>query len=150
MNKKSLPFVFALSLLIPCFVHAQDSLNVVVDTTCVQRDLTDIIRTALGKPPKLSIDNGGSLLLVPVIGANPATGFMFGVGGQYAFKMPGTKTLYSFLSGSLQFTTKNQMLVLLKNNVYSKNNKIFFTGDWRYLIFSQSTYGLGTNSPEGG
>lgn len=132
------------------FANAQDSLTVVTDTTCVQKDLPDLLRAALHKPPKLSYDNGGSLLLVPVIGANPATGFMFGVGGQYAFKMPGAETLYSFLSGSLQFTTKNQMLVLLKNNVYTKNNRIFFSGDWRYLIFSQSTYGLGTNSPEGG
>jgi len=145
------PFcLFLLSLFVPCFGYSQDSLTVATDTTCVQRDLTDLIRAKLGKPPKLSIENGGSLLLVPVIGANPATGFMLGVGGQYAFRFPGTKTLYSFLSGSLQYTTKNQMLVLLKNNVYSKNNRIFFSGDWRYLIFSQATYGLGTNSPEGG
>jgi outer membrane protein assembly factor BamA len=39
---------------------------------------------------------------------------------------------------------------MLKNNIFSKHNKIFYTGDWRYLIFSQSTFGLGTNSPEGG
>jgi len=39
---------------------------------------------------------------------------------------------------------------MLKNNIYTDNNRIFFSGDWRYLIFSQSTYGLGTNSPEGG
>jgi len=143
-------YVFVVSLLMATFANAQDSLTVVTDTTCVQKDLPDLLRAALHKPPKLSYDNGGSLLLVPVIGANPATGFMFGVGGQYAFKMPGAETLYSFLSGSLQFTTKNQMLVLLKNNVYTKNNRIFFSGDWRYLIFSQSTYGLGTNSPEGG
>jgi len=33
----------------------------------------------------------GINLLVPIIGSNPATGFMFGVGGQYAFKMPQSK-----------------------------------------------------------
>ena len=59
-------------------------------------------------------------------------------------------TRYSMLSGSVQFTSKSQQLFLLKNNIYTKNNNIFFTGDWRYLIFSQSTYGLGTNAPEGG
>jgi len=49
-----------------------------------------------------------------------------------------------------QYTTKNQFLFLLKNNVYTRDNRIFFTGDWRFLIFSQSTYGLGTTAPEGG
>jgi outer membrane protein assembly factor BamA len=39
---------------------------------------------------------------------------------------------------------------MLKNNLYTKNNKVFFSGDWRYLIYSQPTYGLGTNSPTGG
>jgi outer membrane protein assembly factor BamA len=39
---------------------------------------------------------------------------------------------------------------MLKNNIYTKDNRIFLTGDWRYLIFSQSTYGLGTNAPLGG
>ena len=39
---------------------------------------------------------------------------------------------------------------MLKNSIYTKNNGIFLTGDWRYLLYSQSTYGLGTTAPEGG
>jgi outer membrane protein assembly factor BamA len=39
---------------------------------------------------------------------------------------------------------------LLKNNVNTKDNRYFFSGDWRFQIFSQDTWGLGTNSPEGG
>jgi hypothetical protein len=124
-------------------------IQVPADTTCSQKDLADLIRSALNKPPKPPSGGSGSLLLVPIIGSNPATGFMFGVGGQYAFKMPQSK-LYSFLSGSIQATTKNQYLFLLKNNVYSRKERIFYTGDWRFLIFSQNTYGLGTNSPAGG
>ncbi|HEX6225978.1 MAG TPA: hypothetical protein VFZ52_16285 [Chryseolinea sp.] len=120
------------------------------DTSCVQKDIADVIRIALDKPPKVDTTSSGSVLLVPIIGSNPATGFMIGVGGQYGFKMSGAHTRYSMLSGSVQFTTKNQQLYLLKNNIYTKNNNIFFTGDWRYLIFSQATYGLGTNAPEGG
>ncbi len=119
------------------------------DTSCVQKELGDVIRVALNKPPKVESEEAGSLLLLPIIGSNPATGFMIGVGGQYAFKVPGS-TLYSALMGSVQFTTKNQQIFLLKNNIYTKNNKFFLSGDWRYLIYSQSTYGLGTNSPEGG
>ncbi|RIW12411.1 hypothetical protein D0X99_19275 [Algoriphagus lacus] len=119
------------------------------DTVCMQKDLPQLIREARNKPPKVKEEGSGSLLLVPIIGSNPATGFMFGVGGQYAFKMKGSEQ-FSLISGSLQATTKNQYLFLLKNNVYSKNERFFYTGDWRFLIFSQPTYGLGTNSPEGG
>jgi hypothetical protein len=143
-------FIFVLSMLVHFVANAQDESTETADSTCVQTDLSDIIRSWRNKPPTSVSNKSGSLLLIPTIGSNPATGFMLGVGGQYAFKMPGKETLFSLLSGSAQFTTKNQQLFLLKNNVYTKNNQIFFSGDWRYLVFSQPTYGLGTNSPEGG
>jgi outer membrane protein assembly factor BamA len=117
--------------------------------TITQEDLSDVIRQALNKPPKVKPASEGSLLLLPIIGSNPATGFMFGVGGQYAFKVPGS-SLYSAFMGSVQVTTKSQFLFLLKNNIYTKNNRWFFSGDWRFQIFSQDTWGLGTNSPDGG
>jgi hypothetical protein len=140
-----------LCVLVSFSVCAQEELTGTSDTTCVQKELGDVLRAALNRPPsKPDTSGGGSILLLPIIGSNPATGFMIGVGGQYAFKLGKEDTRYSMLSGSLQFTSKNQKLFLLKNNIYTKNNKIFFTGDWRYLIFSQSTYGLGTNAPEGG
>jgi outer membrane protein assembly factor BamA len=147
---------FILLLNGPLGVTAQDSIAVLQDSTAVQpgtpypeRDLPDVIRGALHKPPKVKAQDAGSLMLLPIIGSNPATGFMFGVGGQYAFKVPAISN-YSLISGSIQYTTKNQFIFMLKNNIYTENNRIFFSGDWRFLIFSQSTYGLGTTSPEGG
>ncbi|MBK7650888.1 MAG: BamA/TamA family outer membrane protein [Flammeovirgaceae bacterium] len=129
--------------------YGQNTLVVKIDT-CEQKELGDVIRAAWHLPAKVKKESTGSLLLLPIIGSNPAIGFMVGVGGQYAFKMYGDQTLYSAISGSAQYTTKNQVLFLMKNNIYSKNNRIFYSGDWRYQIFSQPTYGLGTNSPEGG
>jgi len=137
-----------LNFVMPGIVLGQDSIRVAGDSI-VQKDLGDVIRTALHKPAKIKPLNAGSLLLLPIIGSNPATGFMLGVGGQYAFKVPGS-TLYSAFMGSAQVTTKSQVLFLLKNNIYTKNNRFFLSGDWRFLIYSQDTYGLGTNSPEGG
>jgi outer membrane protein assembly factor BamA len=128
---------------------AKDSLVVHADSLCPERDITDVIRSALNKPPKSKAAGASSLMLMPIIGSNPATGFMFGVGGQYAFKIP-SHSKYSVISGSLQYTTKSQFIFLAKNNIYTNNNNIFFNGDWRYQIFSQSTYGLGTTAPEGG
>lgn len=139
-------FPIAWLWILPFIVYSQQ----VQPDTCQQKDLPDLIREAKGKPLKQKKEGAGSLLLFPIIGSNPAIGFMVGVGGQYAFKMPGQNTLYSIVSGSAQYTTKNQFLFLLKNSIYSNDNRIFFTGDWRYQIFSQPTYGLGTNAPEGG
>lgn len=136
-------------LLTPWFVSAQDSNNVQPDTLCPDRDISDVIRDVLKKPPKVKSDNAGSLMLLPIIGSNPATGFMVGVGGQYAFKF-NEHSKYSLFSGSIQYTTLNQFIFMLKNSMYTNDNNIFFTGDWRFLIFSQSTYGLGTSAPEGG
>lgn len=133
-----------------CSAQAQEGTTVQTDTTCIQKDVSDVIRVALNKPPKVTDDNARSVLLIPIIGSNPATGFMLGVGLQYGFKMSGLDTRFSMVSGSVQLTSKNQKIFLLKNNIYTKNNNIFFTGDWRYLIYSQSTYGLGTNAPIGG
>jgi hypothetical protein len=44
------------------------------DTACVQKDLRDVIRQALRKPPGDKPEEKGSLLLLPIIGSNPATG----------------------------------------------------------------------------
>lgn len=148
-RKKGLFFILVFMIAVSGIISGQDTLSISADSGCIQKDLADIIRSAIHKAPKNKSQAAGSLLLVPIIGSNPATGFMFGVGGQYAFKMQGS-TLYSNFSGSAQFTTKSQVIFMLKNNVYTRSNKIFFSGDWRYLIYSQATYGLGTDSPAGG
>lgn len=150
-NLKNRGILVFMTLIIAINVNtfSQDTTALKQDTTCVQQDVSDVIREALHKPAKVKPEQSGSLILLPIIGSNPATGFMFGVGGQYAFRMP-ESTNYSLISGSIQYTTKNQFIFMLKNNIYSKHNRIFYSGDWRFLIYSQSTYGLGTNSPEGG
>lgn len=150
-----LKFWFILIIISPAIVSAQDSLvvqdslMVQADTLCPARDIMDVVRDILKKPPKTKSEGASSLMLMPIIGSNPATGFMFGVGGQYAFKIP-KHSKYSVISGSLQYTTKKQFIFMAKNNIYTNNNNIFFNGDWRFQIFSQSTYGLGTSAPEGG
>jgi len=146
---QSLVIFVVIGLLNVYVACAQDLSVLSQDTICVPRDLPDVIRSAMNKPLKIKEESAGSLLLIPVIGSNPATGFVFGVGGQYAFKMPESK-LYSLISGSAQVTTKSQYIFMLKNSIYSRKQRLFYSGDWRYLIYSQSTYGLGTNAPEGG
>src|SRR6187431_2818518 len=133
-------------MLSPVFVRAQDTVAL---KTCEQKDIKDVINSWRKNPKPPKPPKSGSLLLIPTITSNPATGLSFGVGGQYAFsgKKPGS--LYSSINGSVNYTTKNQFMFSVKNNIFLKNDKVFLSGDWRIFLFSQATYGLGTNSPEG-
>ena len=89
-------------------------------------------------------------LILPVIASNPATGFQLGVGASSALYLgPKENTRVSFAGVKLAVTTKEQFISYIKSNLYTAENKFFFSGDWRYYIFSEDTYGLGTNSPEG-
>ena len=131
-------------------VFGQDSLVLNKDTPCPQKDLPQLILEWRKKLPKTKKQKDGMLIIVPSIGSNPANGFMVGVAGQYAYRPPRPGSLYSLVSASVTFTSKKQVIVQLKNNIFTRNNRIFLSGDWRFLIFSQPTYGLGTNAPEDG
>lgn len=149
MHRRSVCLFVMCLLWVHCSMNGQDPLEEASDTTCIEKDLKDLLREGMHRQRKTKKQRSGSLLVVPIVGSNPAIGFMLGVGGQAAFKMPGCAT-YSSFSGSAQYTTKSQMIFMLKNNVFTKGNRFYLQGDWRYLVFSQATYGLGTSSPEGG
>lgn len=89
-------------------------------------------------------------LILPVIAYNPANGFQLGIGASSALYLgPKENTRVSFAGVKLAVTTKSQFISFIKSNLYTAENKFFLSGDWRYYKFSESTYGLGTNSPEG-
>jgi len=116
---------------------------------CPDKDLTDVFRKK-GKDlaPKAIIIKHPSVILFPVLGSSPATGFQFGAAGQAAWFMGTPETTrISQASANFTYTAKSQFLITLKSNVMSKGDAWIFTGDWRYYLYSQSTYGLGTNSP---
>ena len=79
-----------LIFLLPNFVFSQDSLLIPADEINGQNDLPQLIREARHKEPKVKPDGAGSLLLLPIVASNPATGFMLDIGGQYALKLPGS------------------------------------------------------------
>ncbi|MBP1838218.1 BamA/TamA family outer membrane protein [Formosa algae] len=82
---------------------------------------------------------------LPIIGSNPAFGFIYGVGAATSGYLgdPETTRLSSSLAG-LAFTTKSQTIFTIKNVVFTENNNWFLISDWRYLDSSQPTWGLGT------
>lgn len=120
--------------------QTQDTLSV-----CPVKSLPDIFKKkdsllTVNKPLKNSF-----LIVIPVIASQPATGFMFGAIGQYIFKGKAKEDKYSTANISATYTTKKQLLINLKNNLLLKHNKIYLSGDWRYYVFSQDNYGLGSD-----
>jgi outer membrane protein assembly factor BamA len=125
-------------------LSAQDTLP--ASDPCDTMDLGDVFRKLfkIKKPPK---PKTSAIFIAPSFSSSPATGFAFGATVQGAFRM-GTGNLSAFQVNAL-YTTKNQVMIFLKNNIYAKNNKIFLSGDWRYFSYTETTFGLGTNAPEG-
>lgn len=112
---------------------------------CRQKSLGDIFRKkgSAPRPPKKF-----TALVLPVISSNPANGFMMGAGGSLGWWFgPKETTKVSFTGFNATWTTKNQWIFFVKSNIYTKHDKFFLQGDWRFYIYSQPTYGLGTNAP---
>ncbi|WP_310008243.1 hypothetical protein [Flavobacterium granuli] len=89
-------------------------------------------------------DSKTNLIAFPTLGYQPANGFTFGFISQFSFKIKPENKI-SLLSGGASYSTQKQVLTYLKNNMYINNDRIFFSGDFRYYVFSQSNYGLGTD-----
>lgn len=96
------------------------------------------------KPPKKM-----SALVLPNISSNPTNGFVLGVGGAFGWYMgPKENTKVSAAPFTAAVTSKQQLITFAKPNIYTKENKFFLQGDFRFYIYSQPTYGLGTNAPD--
>jgi len=137
-------FLVILFILFPVILLAQQE-------DCVEKDLPDLLFKKKGKEisPKIVIKKP-TIILFPVLASSPATGFQFGAVGQGAWFMGSPETTrISQTSANFTYTTKNQFLMTIKSNVMTKGDDWILTGDWRYYLYSQSTYGLGTNSPYG-
>lgn len=89
-------------------------------------------------------DSKRKLIAFPTLGYQPANGFTLGFISQFSFKIKPENRI-SLLSGGASYSTEKQILTYLKNNMYISNDRLFFSGDLRYYVFSQSNYGLGTN-----
>jgi len=130
---------------------AKDTVKTTRDTAkkdCRQKAIGDLLRKKekAPKPPKKFM-----ALILPNISSNPSNGFLLGVGGTFGWYMgPRETTRVSAAPFTVAVTSKKQLITFLKSNIYTKDNKFFLQGDLRFYIYSQPTYGLGTNSPDAG
>jgi len=141
MKKLLIPFLIALfgSL---SLVKAQTNSD--IDKSCPPKTVFELFKkkdsVLIVKPTRNNF-----LLVIPIIGVNPATGFSYGATSQYTFKGKEATDKYSSANLGVTFTTEKQLLVNVKNNILLKNNSIYLRGDYRLYIFTQPNYGLGTN-----
>jgi hypothetical protein len=113
-------------------------------------DATDLF-TAVGlseKESKQPEPYKPLLTILPVIGSNPTQGVLAGVAVIVGIYLgdPETTTI-SNISANILYTTKNQFLSGINSVLMLNNNSWQLQGDWRFLIFNQDTFGLGTKGP---
>lgn len=135
-------FFWLLFLLIQSSMLAQVSIN--TDKLCEPQTVFEFFKRKDSLMVIQPIKNN-FLLVMPVIGFQPATGFNYGAAIQYTFKGKDVLDKYSSANLGVIFTTKKQLLVNVKNNVLLSNNRLYLSGDYRLYVFTQSNYGLGTN-----
>ncbi|MEI7501259.1 MAG: BamA/TamA family outer membrane protein [Bacteroidota bacterium] len=85
------------------------------------------------------------IAVTPFVGYNPAYGMLVGVATSIGMYLgnPINTPISSAIVG-LNLTTKEQIIITARTNVVTSGSRFILRGDWRYLIFSQPTYGLGT------
>ena len=137
-----LGFSILLAILIQFSAKAQTAID--SSKYCPEKSLPELFKKKASflvlKPKKTNF-----FLIMPIIGSQPATGFSYGFVTQYTFKGKRSEDKYSSANMGVTYTEKNQLLINVKNSVMMKHNKIFLSGDWRFYIFSQPNYGLGTD-----
>ena len=119
-----MPLFRLLLFIVSCcfFSAAVVAQETAIDTSCEVKQLGDLFRKKnkeVVKPPKSYY-----LLVTPVISSSPATGFVIGFASQLTFKGKQPDAKYSLISANAQYTTKNQALFNVKNNVLLANNRL--------------------------
>ncbi|MCX6267781.1 MAG: BamA/TamA family outer membrane protein [Bacteroidetes bacterium] len=158
-NKLSIVLLFSFFLIAPGGLHAQqadstahnsvpgsDTVKSKPEKDCKQQAIGDLFKKKekAPKPPKKFM-----ALILPNISSNPSNGFVLGVGGTFGWYMgPKENTRVSSAPFTLAVTSKKQLISFVKSNIFTKEDKFFLQGDWRFYLYSQPTYGLGTNAPD--
>lgn len=135
-----------LTILVQCIFNSSFAQNVKIP----EKDIIDVIfgvKKTNKKPENDSlVPRKLYTSILPIPGYNPALGFVIGAGISTNF-LSGTanKTHLSNILANATITTRNQFNLYARNMIFLKDDEWVLQGDWRWLIFSQPTYGLGIN-----
>ncbi len=118
-----------------------------------QRDIFDVTAALLGRDrdgteDEEKTEDDRRLFVFPSFGGNPAQGVSGGVLATITdyWGDPNTTQLSSILlSGSV--TSKKQVLMVARSDIYAHSNSWHLIGDWRYYDYVEQTHGLGGSRP---
>lgn len=136
----------------PLLVDQQESAG---DAT-PQVDLRDLIARVLGretsddsdKEEEPEPDGDATFLLFPTFGGNPAVGVAVGVVSSLTdYWGDPTTTPLSSVNVSASFTTRKQVIVVARSDIYAPDDRWHLLGDWRFYKFLERTHGLGSDAP---
>src|SRR5215467_13156708 len=84
-------------------------------------------------------------VVLPALGYDPTTGLLVGVVGSLGVYLgdPESTTISSVLATAL-YTSNSQFLFQVASTFMTADNVWQLQGDWRFLLFNQDTFGLGT------
>lgn len=146
ISKKNYSKVLSFTLFFLSFVNFNVLANTAVDS--IPKYQVKSIADVFHKKDSIQIIKplkNNFFLIMPIIGTQPSTGFSYGMVGQYTFKGKNEKDKFSSMNLGITFTENKQLLINFKNSVMLKKNNFFLNGDWRYYVFSQDNYGLGSD-----
>ncbi|MES2807260.1 MAG: hypothetical protein V4619_01460 [Bacteroidota bacterium] len=113
-----------------------------------QKDLYDVIGKLLKKDPQPADDTITSkpvVSIVPAIGYTLVSKFAVVLSGNVALRT-GPKARVSTIMANVSYTQNKQLSIPLQTNIWSKNNRYNYIGDYRFYKYPQSTFGLGSGS----
>jgi len=117
-----------------------------------QMDLITVFRNLLSKKNDTTVktvNRDGKIrwAIVPGIGYTLQNGFLVALSTNGAFFVSDQPSQnQSIIYTSFSVTQKNQFTITSQHNIWGKGNKVVLTGDYRYWIYPQQTYGLGGKS----
>ncbi|MDP4263161.1 MAG: hypothetical protein Q8941_11595 [Bacteroidota bacterium] len=120
-----------------------------------EKDIIDVVRKWLRLKSSSKSDNikpGDKpvITVLPAIGYTLQTRFAVIVAGNAAFftsDQPRSKL--SVVNANITYTQNNQFTIPVQLSVWLKGDQYNLLGDWRYMKYPQSTYGLGTDTKLG-
>ena len=120
--------------------------------TASQKDIVDVARKLFQKKPSLKSDiirpgDKPVLTILPAVGYTLQTRFAVILAGNDAFytsNKPGAQL--SVINASPTYTQNSQFTLPIQLNIWLKGDKYNLLGDWRFMQYPQSTYGLGSNT----
>jgi hypothetical protein len=131
-------------------IHAADNAAFVK-----QRDLIDLFLMAIKKNPTERVDDNKKQVSklhfsgAPSPSYSLATGFTMYIAGNFAFYTGNyEETNISSVLVTPFYTLKKQFSAPIQFSIWTKKNKFYIIGDWRFMAYPEATYGLGGQTPD--